>query len=72
MINYDEINWDELDIEEFDKVISDMLNAGKKLPEDVLSILVWEHDYFDQIEGEEHRWTRDMTTIFKFGDSEQL
>lgn len=49
---------------EYEKTVA-RLKAGEELNEDDLKTLVWVGQVVDVIEGEEHRWTRDMTTIIE-------
>lgn len=49
---------------EYEKTVA-RLKAGEELNEDELKTLVWVGQAVDVIEGEEHRWTRVMTTIIE-------
>lgn len=49
---------------EYEKTVA-RLKAGEELNEDDLKTLMWVGQVVDVIEGEEHRWTRDMTTIIE-------
>lgn len=51
-------------ISEYEQAIA-RLKAGEELNEDDLKTLVQFGQVVDRIEGEEHRWTRDMTTIIE-------
>lgn len=48
--------------------IEEKIKAGIRLTEDELSRIPWESAYVEEIEGAEHRWTREVTTIFQIGD----
>lgn len=39
------------------------IQSGVRLQENEIRSLINEHDEVDEIEGEDHRWTRDVTTV---------
>lgn len=46
----------------------ELFESGYKFSERELSLLVWDNPIIAEIEGDEHRWTRHMRTIFKVED----
>lgn len=51
---------------DFEKEIKEKLDAGVELTESELAKLSWHG--IEDIEGEDHRWQREVKTIFQLGD----
>lgn len=48
------------------------LKAGEKLTEDEIATICYNSHEVDEIEGDDHRWAREVTTIVQIDDSENL
>lgn len=48
------------------KILIDKINNNIQLNENEIQELLWECEYIDQWEGEDHRWDREIFTIIKF------
>lgn len=57
-------------MDEVVNVIKDKILNGEELTETERKYCAWGEvgEYVDEIEGSDHRWTREMQTIFKIGE----
>lgn len=50
------------------KLLERVYNGEQNFEYNELSVLACEYDKFDLIEGDDNRWTKDMSTILKIDD----
>lgn len=69
----EKLDWDSMSRAELSQYVLDAIKTGDELPEDALKRLALEPPILvDEVEGDFHRWDREVKTVFKLEGDDRL